>query len=106
MSTRRIEFEFSDLPGVAGGRLIGVPRHSVNGIVEGLLWNRLVWATGDSGANIIVYRDDAIRFRCFFHQRLFLKESQVFTTKTQVRDWLSEWFPRLSTATPLKVAAE
>jgi len=111
----RIEFQFHDLPAVAGGRLWGVPRHSIEAIVQGLVWNRLVWDTGSGedgqgGASIIVYRDDARQFRCFFHDRMDLRDAQVFTTNTQVRTWLAQWHPRLQpitkTDTPKRRAAE
>lgn len=86
---------FSGMPGVRRKRLRGpIVGYSVTEFMAQLRNYRTVSAAGDHGS-VMVYRDDAGKFRCAFCRWTQVIDSQTFDFKKQVRQWLANNLPRM-----------
>jgi len=86
------EHKYREVPG-AKGTLTGVMAGSITGIISALKNYRAVSDAGDHGS-IMVYRDDAGKYRCLFMVWGITREEKVFISQREVRTWLKKWMPR------------
>ncbi|HYD60549.1 MAG TPA: hypothetical protein VEC35_09355 [Noviherbaspirillum sp.] len=83
------------LPGVAGGKIDSATYFSdVADALRQLDKHRAVLAAGDCGA-VTVYVDDAGKYRCAMHRRMFTLNESIVSSKAAVRAWLKRWHPQI-----------
>lgn len=86
------EHEFHSMPDVRAKRVKGIMANSPSGFITALRKYRAVSDAGDHGS-VLVYRDDAGRYRCHFMRwQQTINELQC-TSQAEVRGWLREWLP-------------
>jgi hypothetical protein len=91
--------QFSGLNGIRRGRAKGVMVNSVTGFMSALRKHRVATDAGDHGA-ITVWRDDAGNYQGAFTRWHSTIDHKGFPTKTALRKWLVEWFPKMREPQP------
>jgi hypothetical protein len=92
-AARRARMELHSLPGIRGGRLYAVTRHSITSIIDALKWHRCVVDARDHDT-VIVYRDDNGNWRCLFKTSDHTISAEIFALKKQANHWLTLWHPK------------
>lgn len=85
---------FQPLAGVRGGKLRGpFSVKSVSAFMRQLRDFRIVSDAGDHGS-VTVWRDDAGKYHCHFCRWRADIDAQIFSSKAEVKRWLSVWHPK------------
>lgn len=85
--------DFHSLPGVEGGKLKGPIVRTVYGFRRAMVTHRAVSSAGSLGA-VMVWQDDAGRWRARFMRHQVTIDDAWFTSKAAVLPWLRIWIPK------------
>lgn len=86
--------ELQGLPGVRRKRVRAVMCKSIAGVMAVFMTTtKAATGAGDYGA-VNVYVDDDGLYQCQFMVYHSVVNAGTFTTKSDVRKWLSEWWPQ------------
>ena len=86
--------EYCDLPGVAGGKLIGPMVGSPSGAVSALRKHRASSSAADHGA-MMIWIDDEGAYRSAFMRHQWVQAQDTFTSKAALLAWLKVWWPAM-----------
>ena len=86
-----------ELVGLPGIKRKVMPCKMVRNITAALtVTRRMATTAANDNGSISVWIDDAGNYRADFCRYLCTKGSGAFTSKSALRDWLRDWWPKMS----------